>query len=90
MLFSPGSTKAMQECKKSQVRNPIAPDATVVPASSTRAITGRTFRRLVESLLRVPYRAVRESGPRKSGKGKEPEQQASQPESGAARNPGES
>lgn len=31
-------------------------------------MTGQSFRRLVEALLRVPYRAVRESDPRKSGK----------------------
>ena len=66
----------------------------MVPAGSTRSLTGQTFRRLVESLLRVPYRAVRESALRNSSKGKQPEpeqqlEQPSQAESAPAQKAGE-
>ncbi len=37
----------------------------MVPAGSAQSLTGNSFRKLVESLLRVPYRTLREQPIRK-------------------------
>ncbi len=38
----------------------------MLPASSSLAPAGDSFRKLIESLLKVPYRTLRETKPRKA------------------------